>query len=58
MTIQDGADRSGFKRGADGEVRSWDELNALAAEHTIGRGEVGGPGLGEMLAVLGAAPGE
>jgi hypothetical protein len=58
VTIQDDADQSGFKRGADGEVRSWDELDALAAEHTIGRGEVGGPGLGEMIAVLGPAPGE
>jgi hypothetical protein len=58
VTIQDDADRSVFKRGADGEVHSWDELNALAAEHAIGHGKVGGPGLAEMSAALGPAPDE
>ena len=58
MTIQDDADRPGFKQGADGEVRSWDELNALAAKHAIEQGQVGGPGVAEMIAVLGRASDE
>ncbi len=58
MRIQDDADRSGFRREADGEVQSWDELNALAAKHAIEPGEVGGPGLAEMRAALDPAPDE
>ena len=56
MTIQDDADRSGFKRGADGEVHSWEELNALAAKRAIEPRKVGGPGLAEMRAALSPAP--
>ena len=56
VTIQDDANRSGLKQRADGEIHSWAELNARAAEHAIGHGEVGGPGLTEMRAALGPAP--
>jgi hypothetical protein len=43
----------GSSPGRYGEVDSWDELNALAAEHAIGHGEVGGPGLAKMTTALG-----
>lgn len=56
VTVQDDADRSGVKRGADGEVHSWDELQALAAKHAIEPRKVGGPGLAEMRVALGPAP--
>jgi hypothetical protein len=58
VTIQDDTDRSALRRGSDGEVGSWADLNALAAAHGIDHNAVSGPGHAEMAAALGPAPDE
>jgi hypothetical protein len=55
VTIQDD-DEGSRSKGADGEVRSWDELKDLAAGHGISHGDYGGPGLMEMITAFGPVP--
>jgi hypothetical protein len=58
VTIRNTKRSSGFRKGSDGEVRSWAELHALATAHGIERSAVGGPGHAEMEAALGPASDE
>jgi hypothetical protein len=55
VTIQDD-DEGSRSKGADGEVRSWDELKDLAAGYGISHGDYGGPGLMEMITAFGPVP--